>query len=296
MIFAKHPPPVVGLSLSKVNMDIDFPFYYANDAMAHWSGLSPQELLQGRNAKDAFPVDYDRYFEDDVDVCTQFHHPMVKEIIEPWQPTKMDTIVHARKTLAKHADAHWILCCAAPFDDIELGVCRFRASMLPHAFHPLEDVPDTWYDLALDQLPHAMFAVKDAESNTIFKPNCFAVLAQKQADVEALQWARDAGCPWDGEGGDQACISEVHDGFHAMLESCLAKVRAMPNARCWEFGGVRFGGELHRVWIWQPLDCDPALAISFRPHLESVPEVIHSRMLMAAWHYKPPDDEEPANQ
>lgn len=133
-----------------------------------------------------------------------------------------------------------------------------------------------------------MFSVKSAESSAVCEPNGFAVLAQKQADLEALQWARDAGCPWDGESGDRACISDVHDGFQSMLESCLAKVRLMPHARCWEFGGVRLGGALQRVWIWQPLDCDPALAVSFRPHLETVPDVIHSRMLMAARHFEPP--------
>ena len=95
--------------------------------MASWSGKSPERLTSGDNAASAFPDSFKQYFEDDVDVSQNFAFPLVKQITEGWQPPHMETMVNMRKTLVHHGGIKWVLGCGAPFDEIELGVARFKA-------------------------------------------------------------------------------------------------------------------------------------------------------------------------
>jgi hypothetical protein len=273
LIFAKTAP----LTLPNVDVERDFPFYFVNDMMTKWSGLSPDHLVAGRNAKSSFPLDYDRYFQDDIAVCELYHHPLVKEIIEPWQPPMAETYMHVRKTAVHHEHAQWVLACAAPFDEIELGISGFRASRLTDALHPLSNVPDGWYDLAWTELPQATFAVSNMESKEMIAPNGFALLAAKQSELEMAQWARDAGCPWD---GDEECTADAGPRpLEMLIMHCLERIRTMPDAQAWEFGGVRFCDSLVRVWAWRPLDCSPTIAFSFRPHLDTIPDVVRKRFI-----------------
>ena len=98
MCFAKRAPK----TLPSYNVDTDFQYFFFNDIMAEWSGLTPSFLTSGRNAKTDFPSDFPAYFEDDAAVCTNFDFPLVKRIIEPWRPPRMETTLHTRKT-AMHA-------------------------------------------------------------------------------------------------------------------------------------------------------------------------------------------------
>jgi hypothetical protein len=62
-IFSKTASP----TLPKYNVDKDFMYYFFNDCMQHFSGISPQFLTSTgyRNAKTDFPIYYEAYFQDD---------------------------------------------------------------------------------------------------------------------------------------------------------------------------------------------------------------------------------------
>ena len=94
MCFAKKAPK----TLPSYDVDRDFQYFFFNDIMAEWSGLTPAFLTSGRNAKTDFPVDFPAYFEDDAAVCMDYDFPLVKKIIEHWQPPHMNTVLHTRKT------------------------------------------------------------------------------------------------------------------------------------------------------------------------------------------------------
>lgn len=96
VVFAKQAPaeqlsdvvsrdPVPGTA-GGYDADLDFMYFYFNDAMGFESGLSPKELVGGgpdgsprRNAKTDFPTDYAQYFEDDMAVMEGYPAPLVRD-------------------------------------------------------------------------------------------------------------------------------------------------------------------------------------------------------------------------
>ena len=216
-----------------------------------WTGLAPHFLTSGRNAKTDFPLDYEAYFNDDVEVIAGFAPPRVKTIIEPWQPPHVDTLVHTRKTTLTTVDgARFMLGSVAVFDDVEVGTTRFRASALPPALPPLEQVGAAWYDQAWAQLPTAACVVDLPTSQAISLNH----LASERANL-----------------------------LPALLDRVLPRVHATASADSWELGSVPMGSDLVRVWAWRPQPSNPDLiALSFRAHLPAVPELVAKRGIIAA--------------
>ncbi|KAJ1638502.1 hypothetical protein T492DRAFT_833631 [Pavlovales sp. CCMP2436] len=253
IVFAKHTP----LNLSCYDASVDFSYRYFNDMMAHWSGQTPDSLTRGCvNAKTALPLDFEAYFQDDIDVCLHYHSPLNKAIVEGWQPPQMDSLVHMRKTSCRICDKLYLLGCGAPYDEIELGVSSYRASNLPSFFHPLTNtLPHAWYEAMWEHLPHATFMVANMTSDEVLAPNILARKMVKDCKLEMLQWSREMGCPFE----DEECTSAVGDDpLKSLIDNCLRKVRSVPGAECWEFGSVhlradlKFGlGSLGLMRVWQ---------------------------------------------
>ncbi|KAJ1629278.1 hypothetical protein T492DRAFT_840926 [Pavlovales sp. CCMP2436] len=271
IIFAKHTP----LNLPCYDASVDFSYRYVNDMMAHWSGQSPESLTRGYvNAKTAFPLDFEPYFEDDMDVCLHYRSPLNKAIIEGWQPPQMDSLVHARKTACMIGDKLFVLGCSSLFDEMELGVSSYRAADLPPALHPLADTLPA--DAVWEHLPHATFMVASMEDDEVLDiPRSTAPAIPTTAlnsigllacELETLQWASARAHPRP---------------LKSLIDNCLRKVRSAPGAECWEFGGLHLGSlGLMRVWVWRPLKDRNFLAISIRPHFDTVPEVVRRRLLL----------------
>lgn len=314
ILFAKDVPD----HLPAYDPARDFNYYFANDMMSLWTGLSPAELTSGHNAASAFFDNYERLFQADVEVALDYHFPLVKTIIEGWQPPIMSSYVNMRKTLVDHGSMRWVIGCGAPFDDLEIGVASFRASKLPPPFQPLGTVPDEFYNSAYAELPQACFMLANMESPFILGANEYAHALQHESGTDmanvseqrdprtsrvssgasacprthsdhprpppprrprsAPQWSREMGCPWD----DKSCTADMGDSpLTKLIERCLAKVRTSPQAEVWQFGSVRLGDQLMRVWVWKPLVSEPTLAFSLRPHLETLPDEIKQRLLVS---------------
>jgi hypothetical protein len=239
-IFAKTAP----LTLPKYNVDKDFMYYFFNDCMQHYSGMSPQFLTStgDRNAKTDFPVDYEAYFQDDAAVCQEYPHPKVKVITEPWTTPAMTTIMETRKTAMQQDGKLFMLGCFGPHDDIELGITTFRASQLPPPTEELTHVPDIWYAEAFRQLPVSTILL-DGEN----------VLAR------------------NGLAND----NKMHvDSFAA----CLERIESVPDRDCYEFGDVA-ALPADRVWIWRPnVDNRSVLAIAARPKHGTIPAEVQAVM------------------
>lgn len=237
MCFSKVAPK----TLPSYDVDRDFRYFFFNDIMAEWSGLTPAFLTSGRNAKSDFPLDFEAYFRDDVAVCMQFDFPSVKKIIEHWQPPHMNTLLHTRKTCMHFAGQKYMLGCVAPADDTELGITTFRARRHSPEQPRLAHVNEDWYEAAWSQLPQSACFV-DADSGELSSVNLL--------------------CEHDGH---QAALKEV-------VALCLERAHKTEGA-CWQFGGVKglFDNATARVWMWrfdgsqhQPRGLGQ-LAMSWRP-------------------------------
>jgi len=235
MCFSKRAPT----TLPHYDVDTDFQYFFFNSVMAQWSGLTPAFLTNGRNAKTDFPIDFEAYFRDDAAVCTEFIHPLVKKIIEPWQPPHMSTVLHTRKTAMRDSRGHaFMLGCVAPIDDIELGITTFSARSLAPPQPALAHIHDAWYESAWAQLPQGACLV-NASTGVLSDVNSLGVATGPALDD--------------------------------MAGRVLARVRDAPDAECWGFGGVDglLSDSHARVWVWKlrgdlPGD-EEHLALSFRP-------------------------------
>jgi hypothetical protein len=243
-IFSKTAP----LTLPVYNVDNDFVYYFFNDCMQDFSGMSPSFLTTtgDRNAKTDFPVDYETYFQDDAAVCQEYPHPKVKVITERWITPAMTTILETRKTAIQQDGKLFMLGCFAPHDDVELGITTFRASQLPPPTEDLAHVPLAWYNEAFRQLPLSTI-LTDGEN----------VLARN----------------------DLATVNEMHvdsDSFAA----CLEQIKSVPDRDCYQFSDVKLSGNDHpasRVWMWRPdVDNRSVLAISARPKHGTIPVEVRS--------------------
>lgn len=183
IIFSKDVPPPT--KLPYYDPTKDFTYHYCNDTMSLWSGLTPAELTSSLNAANVFPNSFHRFFEDDIDVCLNFHFPLTKSIVEAWQPPMMETFVHMRKTLFNHGERRWVVGCGAPFDDIEIGLASFRASKLPTP-GLLPQVPDAFFDLLWAELPQACFALASIESPMVVAANEFAHTLLHESELEMV--------------------------------------------------------------------------------------------------------------
>lgn len=182
-VFSKTAPA----ALPKYDVDTDFCYYFFNDNMQYLSGISPHFLTaNNRNAKTDFPVDYEQYFEDDAAVCQEFPFPRVKVITEPWSTPAMVTTVETRKTAMKYDSQNFMLGCFGPHDDIELGITSFRATVLPPALDPIQNVPDDWYKAAFQQLPLATILV-DLEDDRVVAANDLADASVWQSFLEQIK-------------------------------------------------------------------------------------------------------------
>lgn len=210
ILFAKDVPD----HLPAYDPARDFSYFYANDMMSLWTGLSPAELTSGHNAASACFDNYERLFQADAEVALDYHFPLVKTIIEGWQPPIMSSYVNMRKTLVGHGSMRWVIGCGAPFDDLEIGIASFRASKLPPPFQPLGNVPDEFYNIAYAELPQACFMLADMESPFILGANEYAHALQHES------------------GTDMANVSEHGDPRTSRVSSgasvCLSHSRGLP--------------------------------------------------------------------
>jgi hypothetical protein len=218
-IFSKTAP----LTLPKYNVDTDFCYFFFNDCMEHFSGISPGFLTQGkRNAKTDFPVDYEAYFLDDAAVCREYPHPKVKVISERWITPAMTTILETRKTAMTTTTTTqddgkgqlFMLGGFAPHDDIELGITKFRASPLPPVTEDLKHVPLEWYAEAFRQLRLSTMLVDGSENKN------YSVLARNVL---------------------------ANDMDFDSFAACLEQVESVPDRDCYQFGDAELSGNPSRV-------------------------------------------------
>ncbi|KAL7527205.1 hypothetical protein ACHAWF_002078 [Thalassiosira exigua] len=248
-VFSKAAPS----TLPKYDYDVDFCYFFFNDAMKHFSGISPSFLTSGkRNAKTDFPVDYEAYFEDDAAVCQEYPHPKVKVITEPWRTPAMRTIVETRKTAMTARDgSRYMLGCFGPHDDVELGVTEFEAGALPPELSDEERgadrVPTDWYRDAFVQLPLATILLEGGgESGSVLSRN-----------ILAEETGLDVG----------------------PLKAELEEVASLPEYDSYHFAKVNVGGESCRVWCWRPDGKNRDLiAVSARPRHAKLPSQIEARL------------------
>lgn len=241
IIFAKQAPS----TLPDYNVDTDFNYYFFSDMMDEASGIPPSFLAAGdRNAKTDFPEDFEQYFRDDAEVCTQFFTPNVKVITEPWVTPATTTILETRKTCIIDENDHelYMLGCFNFHDDIELGITSFRAiPRLPAALEPLPHISTTWYTQAFEQLPFSMRLYSDSELTNLLEENTLAEMDFVSDDdlASAMEQVHSAGDP----GKFQA--------FHV-------------------------GGSDYRLWIWsvQLKKKETVWAVAYRPKNTPVPALV----------------------
>lgn len=231
-IFSKEAPD----TLPEYNVDADFNYFFFNDNLEYLSGISPQFLTEGNhNAKTDFPVDYERYFEDDAAVIQEYPFPNVKVITEPWNTPAMATIVETRKTAIEHDGQKYMLGCFGPRDDIELGITSFRAGQLPPELDSLQEVTDSWYETAFMQLPMAT-ALVDIRDGT-----GTVIAANELAIVNGMEW-----------------------------KDFLEPIGYSPG-----YDSYEFGTDTQRAWVWRPEPSRPSvLAIAVRDKHTIQPEQI----------------------
>lgn len=89
IIFSKLTPE----NINNFNYDKDFTYYYFNNSMYLLSGYSPRELCNGNhNAKIDFPIDYLKYFKDDIEIMVMNDISNPKIIIDPWKTYNRDNV------------------------------------------------------------------------------------------------------------------------------------------------------------------------------------------------------------
>lgn len=248
VIFSKAAPS----TLPKYNVDKDFCYFFFNDAMKHYSGISPGFLTSGsRNAKTDFPVDYEAYFEDDARVCQEYPHPKVMVITEPWKTPATRTILETRKTAMRARDGRlYMLGAFCPHDDVELGITEFRAGKLPPELEEGEEqlghIPPDWYREAFVQLPMATILMEGGENGQVLSRNFLA--EETGLDPSALK-------------------------------SQLEEVQSLPEFESYQFSNASLGGKSCRVWCWRPDNNDKdMIALSARPRHEALPSLIRECM------------------
>jgi len=248
MIFSKTAPR----TLPKYDVDRDFTYFFFNDAMKHFSGISPAFLTSGgRNAKTDFPIDYEAYFEDDAAVCMEYPHPEVKVITEPWKTPAMRTIVETRKTAMTTRDGRLFMVGAfCPHDDVELGITEFRAEKLPPALtndeDKLEHVPPEWYGEAFVQLPMATLIMEGGTTGRVISRNV---------------------------------IAEATGLDPTLLKDQLGEVDSLPDYESYHFGSADLGGIRSRVWCWRPdVNDQDIIAVSARPTHDGVPQLVREHL------------------
>jgi len=241
IIFAKEAPS----TLPEYDVDKDFNYFFFSDMMGEASGIPPSFLADGsRNAKTDFPIDYEQYFIDDAEVCTEHFAPDVKVITEPWTTPATSTILETRKTciVDENDQQLYMLGCFNFHDDIELGITSFRAiPSLPAALEPLDHVPTSWYTQAFEQLPFSVRLYSDKEMNSLLAENALAKIdfVSDEELVDALGLVAGA----DGLGG--------------------------------EFQSYHVGGSDYRLWIWSvSLEDEEVWAVAYRPRNTPMPKLV----------------------
>eukprot|EP00929_Paragymnodinium_shiwhaense_P033880 TRINITY_DN18522_c0_g1_i5.p1 TRINITY_DN18522_c0_g1~~TRINITY_DN18522_c0_g1_i5.p1 ORF type:complete len:142 (+),score=24.81 TRINITY_DN18522_c0_g1_i5:206-631(+) len=126
-----------------------------------------------------------------------------------------------------------MLGCVQPIDDIEYGICRFKARQLPASTQKLDHVPDGWYEAAWKHLPQPAVIV-DATSGAVQDAN---LLAQ--------------------------AVNE--DELSARLKQSLKMRQESEHAASWE-SSCSIAGVRNRTWLWTPTESlkDSHLVFSFR--------------------------------
>mmetsp|Transcript_1636 Transcript_1636/g.3102 ORF Transcript_1636/g.3102 Transcript_1636/m.3102 type:complete len:266 (+) Transcript_1636:84-881(+) len=239
VVYAKKAPD----TLPFYDADKDFGYYFFSDLMESLYGLSPAFLTASdapRNAKMDHPDDYEAYFKDDVGVCTRFHHPKVKRIVESWKMPAMHTTVLIRKTSMFFGQDQFMLGCFSPFDDLELGVTSFRAGRLQEELEEPAHVETEWFEAAFKHLPNAT-AIITADGD---------ILAQNDL------------------------IMDYKHELPRVIDECLSHIYGTQsldtNIDSWKFSNVSLESGKSRVWVWRSTPGSKDLAISIRPKHEFI--------------------------
>mmetsp|Transcript_25930 Transcript_25930/g.38310 ORF Transcript_25930/g.38310 Transcript_25930/m.38310 type:complete len:344 (-) Transcript_25930:42-1073(-) len=197
---------------------------------------SPMSAREVINATLLFPDTYEPTFQEDVNVTLNYQYPINYSVVEKFIRPGIDTIVHTTKTAAIISHRRYILNVDAVYDDVEMGITKFKSTRLPAEMSDLERVPLRWFEGAFVNFPLAM-AIVDKFGQPV------------KQNGHMKNWGK----------------------WQSAVEECMQRVREVRlidrSKDCWELSLVRVEeeGTEHRVWVWKPRK-DDLYAVCFRRH------------------------------
>jgi hypothetical protein len=173
VIFSKTAPS----NLDQLNYDTDFTYYYFSMGIERRSHLNRSKLCDGMtNAKKDFH-DFNKYFDDDVNVIMNYKDGKLLYLCEPWSPPGISSFVFTIKTTLESESKKYMLGCFDVVDDIVLGITSFKKidydgnAPLSPASSSGSKVPLKWFKDAFNALPY-----------------CFAIIYQNRVLYVNYQW------------------------------------------------------------------------------------------------------------
>lgn len=176
VIFSKLAPTAQELGAESLT---GFTYYYFSPGIETRSSLQRIVMCNGDvTAQRDFPMDYEQYFRDDMDVIKLFRNGNIKSFCEPWSPSGVKGDVHfvsTFKTAFSCKSDDFMLGCFEMIDDLITGQVTSKtvpydatSSLPPVAAY---EISDDWFEAAFAALPMGML-ITDC-SNRVVASNSY---------------------------------------------------------------------------------------------------------------------------